>query len=90
MVKNQFKNSSSLIRIRIFIQIRPQLFEISCTQRQTDRQTVRGEDITSFTFGGGGNKDKKVSTGGTRILKLKTNLGIEKSKSKANKYKGID
>ena len=39
-----------------FVQICPQLFEISCTQtdRQTDRQKG-GENITSFTFGGGGN-----------------------------------
>ena len=35
-----------------FIRIRPQLFEISCTQ--TNRQK-RGENITYFTFGGGGN-----------------------------------
>ena len=36
-----------------FIRIRAQLFEISCTQ--TNRQTERGENITSFSFGGGGN-----------------------------------
>ena len=34
-----------------FIQIRPHLFEISCTQTNTKR----GENITSFTFGGGSN-----------------------------------
>ena len=49
-------NSSSLSHSTYppnFIRIRPQLFEISCTQ--TNKQTERGENITSFTFGGGGN-----------------------------------
>ena len=53
-------NSNQFVRVTHptcppnFIRIRPQLFEISCTQK--DRQTERGENITSFTFGGRSNK----------------------------------
>ena len=39
------------------IQIRLQLFEISCTQ--TNKQTERCENITSFTFCGGGNNNNQ-------------------------------
>ena len=49
-----------------FVRNRSQLFEISCTQ--TDRQTERRENITSFTFGGGGNKTRKQTNGVKTVL----------------------
>ena len=73
MVKNHLKNSSSLIRIRIFTKIEsvcprhtpnlPSKFPPNTSttflkypaHKQTEKQTERGENITSFTFGGGGN-----------------------------------
>ena len=63
-----FKNCSSRIRIRIFTKIesvRPcHTLNLSTTffrypvHKQTNKQTERGENITSFTFDGGGFKKK--------------------------------
>ena len=50
------KSNQFVLVTQNFIRIRPQHFEIPCTQtdkqtnRKTDRETERGETITSFTF----------------------------------------
>ena len=49
-----------------FIQIRPQPFEISCTQTNRQTKTERGENISSFSFGGRGNVEPKDITVETR------------------------